>query len=317
MPLLSVEKLKTYYSTEAGFVKACDNVNFTLDKGESLGIAGESGCGKTTVVMTLMRLINDRDKVDGKVILDGQSILDMPFEQFRHIRGQKMALVSQAAMGGLNPVYNIGYQITEAIQIHEKSSKHEAIERAKKLLELVKIDPSRFKSFPHELSGGMRQRAMIAMALSCNPEIVIADEMTTALDVITQVQILHLFKDLKKTMNIAVIAISHELPILGQICDRIMVMYAGKMVELGKMQTILNRSRHPYTRWLLDSLVDIRSPRKIPRGIPGKPPDLLNPPAGCRFEPRCSERIVLCKEKEPDFIEIENSHWVACHKVTK
>ncbi|MCX6013303.1 MAG: ABC transporter ATP-binding protein, partial [Chloroflexi bacterium] len=192
MPLLAVEDLRTHYRTDTGWVKAADGISFTLDTGESLGIAGESGCGKTTVVMTLMRLIKTRDLITGKICIDGQSILDMPLAEFRHLRGQKIALISQAAMGGLNPVYTIGWQITEAIRAHRKCSKAEANEMVSNLLEQVRMDPSRSKAYPHELSGGMRQRAMIAMALSCNPKIVIADEMTTALDVVTQVQMLKL-----------------------------------------------------------------------------------------------------------------------------
>lgn len=316
MPLLEVDNLKTHYLTETGGrVKAADGISFTLDKGESIGIAGESGCGKTTVVMSLMRLVKSSDIVGGKVILDGQSILGMPIDQFRHIRGKKISLVSQAAMGALNPVFSIGYQIMEAIRTHIKCSKAESMERTKKLLEQVRIDPSRVKAYPHELSGGMCQRAMIAMALSCNPKVVIADEMTTALDVVTQVQILRLFNELRTNLGISVIAISHELPILSQICDKIIVMYAGKMMESGDMEKIFREPEHPYTKWLLDSLIDIKAPRKIPRGIPGKPPDLINPPPGCRFEPRCLDRQSICKTKEPRLLEIKPDQWVACHMV--
>ena len=315
MHLLTVDNLQTHYRTDTGWVKAADNISFTLDRGESLGIAGESGCGKTTVIMTLMRLINTRDKVMGKILLDGESILDMPLDQFRHIRGKKIALISQAAMGGLNPVFSIGYQIIEAIRAHSKCSKNEATEQTKKLLEQVRIDPTRIKAYPHELSGGMRQRAMIAMALSCSPQIVIADEMTTALDVVTQVQMLRLFNELREKLGISVIAISHELPILGQICDKIMVMYAGKMAEMGEMGEIFKSPIHPYTRWLLSSLVDIKAPRRIPRGIPGKPPNLINPPLGCRFEPRCNVRLPICKTEEPVIFQIKPDHWIACHAV--
>ena len=315
MALLEVEDLRTHYRTDAGMVKAADGITFQLNEGESMGIAGESGCGKTTVIMTLMRLIKTNDVVRGKVILDGQSILEMPLDQFRHLRGKKIALISQAAMGALNPVFSIGWQIMEAIRYDTKISKDEAEERTKKLLEQVKIDPSRIKAYPHELSGGMCQRAMIAMALSCNPKLVIADEMTTALDVVTQVQMLRLFNELRKDLGISVIAISHELPILGQICDKFMVMYAGKIMEIGDKKEIFNNPKHPYTRWLLNSLVDIKAPRRIPRGIPGKPPNLLNPPTGCRFEPRCNAREAICKTEEPLAREVQPNNWVACHIV--
>ena len=315
MPILEVENLKTYYHTDSGMVKAADGITFQLDKGESMGIAGESGCGKTTIVMTLMRLIKDQDFVGGKVILNGESIFEMPMKQFRHLRGKKIALISQAAMGALNPVFTIGWQIMEAIRYDTKISKIEAMERTLDLLERVRIDPSRVKAYPHELSGGMRQRAMIAMALSSNPEVVISDEMTTALDVVTQIQMLRLFNELRASLNLSVIAISHELPILGQICDKILVMYAGKMVEMGETEAILNAARHPYTTWLLDSLVDVEAPRKIPRGIPGKPPDLINPPKGCRFSPRCQNTQPICETNEPNFLEVEPNHFVACHIV--
>lgn len=315
MALLEVENLKTSYRTDAGFVKAADGISFKLDKGESIGIAGESGCGKTTVIMTLMRLIKQTDVVEGKVILDGQSILDMPMNEFRRLRGKKIALISQAAMGALNPVFTIGWQIMEAIRYGTHISKAEAMERTITLLEQVRVDPKRIKAYPHELSGGMCQRAMIAMALSCNPKVVIADEMTTALDVVTQVQMLKLFNEIRKTLGIAVIAISHELTILGQICDRIMVMYGGKMMEMGNKKQIFRDPQHPYTKWLLSSLVDIKAPRRVPRGIPGRPPSLLNPPPGCRFSPRCLLAEPICTEQEPVPREVQPNNWVACHLV--
>jgi len=318
MPLLEVKDLRTHYKTESGRVKAADGISFTLDEGESVGIAGESGCGKTTVIMSLMRLVDHRDIVGGKIILDGQSILEMTDDQFRHLRWKKISMVSQAAMGALNPVFTIGWQIIEALREHDKSmTKADALVRTQKLLEQVGIDPSRVHTYPHELSGGMRQRAMIAMALACEPKIVIADEMTTALDVVTQVQILKLFQELQARMNLSVIAISHELPILGQICENIMIMYAGKMVEKGPTEIIFSNPLHPYTRWLLESLVDIEAERKAPKGIPGRPPSLLNPPPGCRFAPRCRLTEPVCNEVEPPLIEVAPKHTVACHLVKK
>ena len=318
MPLLEVKDLKTHYKTESGRVKAADGISFTLDEGESVGIAGESGCGKTTVIMSLMRLVDHRDIVGGKIILDGQSILEMTDDQFRHLRWKKISMVSQAAMGALNPVFTIGWQIIEALREHDKTmTKADALVRTQKLLEQVGIDPSRVHTYPHELSGGMRQRAMIAMALACEPKIVIADEMTTALDVVTQVQILKLFQELQARMNLSVIAISHELPILGQICENIMIMYAGKMVEKGPTDIIFSNPLHPYTKWLLESLVDIEAERKAPKGIPGRPPSLLNPPPGCRFAPRCRLTEPVCSEVEPPLIEVAPKHIVACHLVKK
>lgn len=314
--LLTVEDLKTHYLTDAGRVKAADGISFTLDTGESVGIAGESGCGKTTVVMSLMRLVDIRDIIGGKIILDGESILDMPEDQFRHLRWKKMSLVSQAAMGALNPMFTIGWQITEALKEHMDMTKTERMDRTKELLEQVGVDPSRVNTYPHELSGGMRQRVMIAMALSCNPKIVIADEMTTALDVVTQVQILKLFQKLQEDMNLSVIAISHELPILGQICEKMIIMYAGKIVEMGSTDTIFSEPLHPYTLALLGSLLDLAtSDKKTLIGIPGRPPNLLNPPPGCRFGPRCTYTKPICREEEPPFVEIKPGHYVACHQV--
>jgi peptide/nickel transport system ATP-binding protein len=317
MPLLEVHNLKTHYKTYSGRVKAADDVSFTLDEGESVGIAGESGCGKTTVVMSLMRLVDHRDIVGGKIILDGDSILEMTDDQFRHLRWKKMSLVSQAAMGALNPVFTVGWQIIEALREHTDMSKADCLDRAKQLLEQVGVDPSRVSAYPHELSGGMRQRAMIAMALCCNPKIVIADEMTTALDVVTQVQILKLFQRLQEELNLSVIAISHELPILGQICENMIIMYAGKIVEMGSTEVIFSEPFHPYTRALLGSLLDLHTPekKKTLLGIPGRPPSLLNPPVGCRFAARCTLAKPICLEHEPEYLEIKPKHHVACHLV--
>jgi|TARA_B100002003_G_scaffold242929_1_gene266642 peptide/nickel transport system ATP-binding protein len=324
MPLLRVEDLQTHYFTEAGPVKAADGVSFTLDKGESIGIAGESGCGKTTVAMSLMRLIkggavvggkillNTESTVDGQPVMEDVSLLDMPMNDFRKVRWERISLISQAAMGALNPVYTVGSQIVEAIRTHIDCSKHDAWEHARGLLAQVKVDPQRAKSFPHELSGGMRQRVMIAMALACDPDIVIADEPTTALDVVTQVQVLRLLIDLQKTLGLSLIYISHELSVLGQACDRIIIMYAGKIVEMGATAEIFTSPRHPYTQKLLSSLMDIHSDCAILDSIPGKPPDLLNPPKGCRFWPRCTIGKADCETEEQALIEIAPNHYVAC-----
>jgi len=312
MPLLEVKDLRTHYFTEAGPVKAADGVSFTLDKGESIGIAGESGCGKTTVAMSLMRLIKGGAVVGGKIMLGDLSLLDMPMNDFRKVRWERISLISQAAMGALNPVYTIGSQIVEAIRIHRDCSSKDAWEQARGLLAQVKVDPQRAKSFPHELSGGMRQRAMIAMALACDPDIVIADEPTTALDVVTQVQVLRLLIDLQKRLDLSLIYISHELSVLGQACDRIIIMYAGKIVEMGATAEIFTSPQHPYTQKLLSALMDIHSDCTIPDSIPGKPPDLIDPPKGCRFWPRCTTGQETCETEEPALIEVAPNHYVAC-----
>lgn len=317
MTLLSVENLKTYYSTSSGFVKAVDGVSFNLEKGESLGLAGESGCGKSTLGFSLMRLVKGGEVVGGNIKLNGMPLLEMSDREFNRIRWEKISLISQAAMGALNPVYRIGTQIVEAIRIHTKTKKSEAWKRAEDLLRQVEIDPSRARNYPHELSGGMRQRAMIAMALALDPDLIIADEPTTALDVVTQVQVLKLLRGLQQKLDVSVILISHDLSILGQACDRVIIMYAGKIVEIGKVEVLFKNPLHPYTQALLDSFPDIKAERKPLTGLQGSPPDLLDPPSGCRLHPRCPEAQNICKETEPQIIEVSPNHSVACHMVDK
>lgn len=317
MSLLTVTDLRTYYDTEVGPVKAVDGISFTLEKGESLGIAGESGCGKTTVVMSLMRLIKGGDIVGGKMLLNGESIFDMPMKDFRRLRWDKISIISQAAMGALNPVFTVGDQIVEGIMLHVDCTKKEAQARTTELLKQVRVDPARARSFPHELSGGMKQRVMIAMALACDPDVVICDEITTALDVVTQAQVLKLLNELKARLNLSVIIISHELSILGQTCDKIIIMYAGKIMETANVREIFARPRHPYTIRLLNSRMDLKSAHVIPKGLRGKPPDLLNPPPGCRFRPRCSYAESICDTEEPALVEVSPNYYVACHMLDK
>ena len=317
MTLLSVENLKTYYSTSSGFVKAVDGVSFNLEKGESLGLAGESGCGKSTLGFSLMRLVKGGEVVGGNIKLNGIPLLELSDRAFNRIRWEKISLISQAAMGALNPVYRIGTQIVEAIRIHTKTKKSEAWKRAEDLLRQVEIDPSRARNYPHELSGGMRQRAMIAMALALDPDLIIADEPTTALDVVTQVQVLKLLRGLQQKLDVSVILISHDLSILGQACDRVIIMYAGKIVEIGNVEVLFKNPLHPYTQALLDSFPDIKAERKPLTGLQGSPPDLLDPPSGCRLHPRCPEAQNICKETEPQIIEVSPNHSVACHMVGK
>ncbi len=313
MSLLTVEDLKTYYFTEKGSVKAVDGVSFSVEKGESLGIAGESGCGKSTVAYSIIRLIKGGRIVQGNIILNGTPLLNMPLRDFRRIRWEKISLVSQAAMGGLNPVYCIGNQIVEAITAHRKTGKKEAWNRAEELLKQVGVDPSRAKNYPHELSGGMRQRSMIAMALALDPELLIADEPTTALDMVTQAQVLKVMRQLQRELSVSIIFISHDLSILGQACDRIAIMYAGKIVEMGDVQALFRRPQHPYTKALLNAFPDIKSVKRSLAGLPGKPPDLIDPPIGCRFYSWCSQRRDICEANEPAMIEIAPKHYVACH----
>lgn len=315
MTLLSVENLKTYYSTSSGFVKAVDGVSFNLEKGESLGLAGESGCGKSTLGFSLMRLIKGGEVVGGDIKLNGMPLLEMSDREFNRIRWEKISLISQAAMGALNPVYRIGTQIVEAIKVHTKTKKNEAWERAEDLLRQVEIDPSRALNYPHELSGGMRQRAMIAMALALDPDLIIADEPTTALDVVTQVQVLKLLRALQQKLDVSIILISHDLSILGQACDRVIIMYAGKIAEIGNVEVLFKNPLHPYTQALLDSFPDIKGDKKPLTGLPGSPPDLLDPPSGCRLHPRCPEARNICQETEPQILDVSSNHSVACHMV--
>jgi len=242
-------------------------------------------------------------------------LLEMSDREFNRIRWEKISLISQAAMGALNPVYRIGTQIVEAIKIHTKIKKREAWERAEDLLRQVEIDPSRAFNYPHELSGGMRQRAMIAMALALDPDLIIADEPTTALDVVTQVQVLKLLRALQQKLDVSIILISHDLSILGQACDRVIIMYAGKIAEIGHVEALFKNPLHPYTQALLDSFPDIKGDKKPLTGLPGSPPDLLDPPSGCRLHPRCPEARNICQETEPQIRNVSSNHSVACHMV--
>ena len=317
-PLLDINDLTVHYKILRGYVKAVEGVNLQLRKGETLGLAGESGCGKTTMALSIMRLLPPNGRiVRGKIIFDGEDITTLPEDRVRkEIRWKKIAIVFQGAMNALNPVYSIGEQIIEAIRFHEPEvHKDEALERAKKLLELVGIDPSRVNNYPHEFSGGMRQRAMIAMALACNPKLLIADEPGTALDVIVQAQVLKLIVELQKKLNLSLILITHDLSIISETCEKAAIMYAGKLVENGSVYKIFKEPLHPYTQGLIASFPDIYAPKAEIKSIEGQPPDLLNPPSGCRFHPRCQYAMDICRVKEPPYVEVEKEHFVACHLV--
>lgn len=315
-PVLQVEDLFTYYRVLRGWVKAVDGVSFKVEKGKALGLAGESGCGKTTVALSILKILPPGGQiVRGKILFDGLDIVKMEETELREkIRWKGISIVFQGAMNALNPVYKVGDQIAEAIITHEPDiSKKDAVERAKKLLELVGIEPSRADNFPHEFSGGMKQRAMIAMALACNPKILIADEPGTALDVIVQAQVLKLMKELKERLGISMILISHDLSIISEVCDDIAIMYGGKIVECGDIYSVYTEPLHPYAKGLLQSFPSITGPKTRMTSIPGSPPDLLNPPRGCRFHPRCNYAIDICRKKEPPYLPIKKDHYVACH----
>ncbi|MEM1780334.1 MAG: ABC transporter ATP-binding protein [Desulfurococcaceae archaeon] len=311
--LLSVESVKTYFYTTRGIVKAVDDVSFSLNKGESLGIAGESGCGKSTLAYTLIRLVPPPGRiVGGRIIFRGRDILKLSDEDFRReIRWKGISMIFQGAMNALNPVYTIGDQIAEVFVLHRNYTRKEGLEEAKKLLKMVGIDPSRVKSYPHELSGGMKQRVLIAMALALNPDVLIADEPTTALDVVVQAQIMNLIKRLKKELNLSIILISHDLSLIAEIADKVAIMYAGEFVEYAPSELLYGKPAHPYTQGLLGSIPRLRGEITDLTRIPGLPPDLINPPQGCRFKPRCKYASPKCNEKPP-YIEIDKDHWVRC-----
>ena len=312
--VLEVKDLKMYYFTSRGAVKAVDNLTFELKKGEVLGLAGESGCGKSSLGFTLMGMPTPPGKiVGGSIKIDGREIVGLPDDVLRNeVRWQKISMIFQGAMNALNPVYTIGYQMIEPLIYHKGMNKEEALDRAMKYLELVGLAPEIVYRYPHELSGGMKQRVVIATALLLDPEIVIADEPTTALDVVVQAQIINLMKKLKKELGLSMIFITHDLSILAEVSDRVAIMYAGKIVEIGDSEKIYYEPAHPYTQKLLGAIPRLHEDVERLEFIPGQPPNLITPPSGCRFHPRCPYAMQQCKEQVPELKEIEKDHYAAC-----
>ncbi|OYT51771.1 MAG: dipeptide/oligopeptide/nickel ABC transporter ATP-binding protein [Desulfurococcales archaeon ex4484_204] len=312
MALLDVKKLKIYYYTLSGIVKAVDNVTFSLEKGEVLGLAGESGCGKSTLGYGLIGLIPPPGRVaGGSIVLDGKELTKLSSEELRKVRWNEISMIFQGAMNALNPVYTVGFQLAEPLIIHKGFTKREALERAAELLEAVGLHRNMVRRYPHELSGGQKQRVVIAMSLILNPKLVIADEPTTALDVVVQAQIMNLFKKIKNEYRLSIIFITHDLSLIAEIADRVAIMYAGKIVEIGSSEQVFNNPYHPYTKGLLNSIPRIRHKEKI-TWIPGVPPDLRAPPPGCRFHPRCPYAMDVCRREEPEMKAVEPGHYVAC-----
>ncbi len=311
---LEVKNLKMYYFTSRGPVKAVDDISFTLKRGEVLGLAGESGCGKSSLGFTLLGMPTPPGKiVGGSIKVDGREIVGLPEDVLRkEIRWEKISMIFQGAMNAMNPVYTVGYQMIEPLIYHKGMDQDEALERAQKYLELVGLDPEIVYRYPHELSGGMKQRVIIATALLMEPTVVIADEPTTALDVIVQAQIINLMKRLKKELNLSMIFITHDLSILAEISDKIAIMYAGKIVELGPSDKVYYEPAHPYTQKLLAAIPRLHEDVDRLEFIPGQPPNLLNPPKGCRFNPRCPYAMQICKEQEPELKEVDKDHYAAC-----
>ncbi len=315
--LLTVEGLKTHFFSRSGVVKAVDGISYDVREGETLAIVGESGCGKSVGALSIMRLVSSPPGriVDGRVLFDGADLLEVSESQMRTIRGNRIAMIFQEPMTSLNPVLTIGKQITESLELHLKMQGAEAQKRAVELLEMVGIPdaPSRLKQYPHQFSGGMRQRVMIAMAMSCNPRLLIADEPTTALDVTIQAQILELIKNLSAQLGTAVIIITHNLGVVARYADRVNVMYAGKIIERGTAIDIYENPQHPYTQGLLDSVPRLDEDRKRKlESIEGMPPDLMNLPAGCAFQPRCKYAIERCVEETPPLLTVGDGHTAAC-----
>lgn len=314
-PILEVKNLVMNYETRAGMVSAVEDVSFSLPRGSSLGLVGESGCGKTSIALTLIQLAANNARIlNGEVLLDGENLLELSEEEMRTRRWNDVSMVFQGAMNSWNPVYTVGEQIRETMDIHWDPKPTSAQARAKieELFNLVGINPEMIDRYPHEFSGGMKQRAVIAMALACDPKLIIADEPTTALDVIVQEQILEELRKIQHELGMSIIYISHDIAVIAEITDLLGVMYAGKLVELGPTSEVFARPRHPYTWLILSSTPSITGPRRALAPLEGEPPNLLDPPTGCRFHPRCPFASQQCVDEEPPLAEIVTGHKVAC-----
>ena len=316
--LLDVKGLRTCFYGDDGAVPAVDGVSFSISRGQTLGIVGESGCGKSVTALSIMRLVPFPPGriVAGEIVFDGDDILRKSRAEMRRIRGNNISMIFQEPMTSLNPVFTVGEQISESIMLHERLGKAEARDRAIEMLHRVGI-PSpekRIDEYPHQMSGGMRQRVMIAMALSCDPKLLIADEPTTALDVTIQAQILRLMLRLKEHLGTAIMLITHDLGVIAQTADEVAVMYAGRIVEMADVSTLFQRPCHPYTIGLLGSIPLLNESRDRLHTIPGAVPDLTELPPGCRFHPRCGAAKDICKESDPPLVDLDGGHWACCWK---
>jgi oligopeptide/dipeptide ABC transporter ATP-binding protein len=317
--ILSVKDLSTSFFLSNGILKALDSISFDIKKGETLGIVGESGCGKSMTALSIMGLVPNPPGriVGGEILFEGKNLRNLSEKQMRSVRGNDIAMIFQEPMTSLNPVFTVGHQIMESIILHQNVTKTEAKAKAIEMLELVKMPlaKERIYEYPHQLSGGMRQRVMIAIALACNPKLLICDEPTTALDVTVQAQIITLINQLRKKLNMSVMMITHDMGVINKSADRVMVMYAGKIVELSSVKEIFNEPKHPYTEALLKSIPKINNPKDELYTIEGMVPDLMSPNPGCLFADRCDYAKELCRTNSPDLVEIGNTK-VRCHKYT-
>ena len=318
-PLLEVKGLKTYFYTEDGVVRAVDGVSFEVFPGEVLGLVGESGCGKSVTSLSIMRLISKPGRIDeGEILLDGENLLKLPEDEMIKVRGNRISMIFQQPQTALNPVFKVGDQLAEVLDVHQDLGKEAGWKRAVALLKMVGVpDPERrAEAYPHELSGGMAQRVMIAMALACVPELLIADEPTTALDVTIQAQILDLMRDLRREMGTSVILITHDLGVVAEMAERVAVMYAGEIVEQTDVNTLFDQPLHPYTQGLIGSIPILGEIKERLDVIPGSVPNLVNLPPGCRFAPRCQARFkyscTVCADVKPDLVEVKQGHFVRC-----
>lgn len=312
--LLEIKNLSIHYITDEGTVRAVEDMNLELGKGETLGLVGETGAGKTTTALGIMQLVPDPPGkiVDGEIIFEGENLLKKSNTQLRKIRGNKISMIFQDPMTSLNPVMTVGDQIAEVVRLHQKLKPGAAIEKAKEMLLMVGIPAERVREYPHQFSGGMRQRVVIAIALACNPALLIADEPTTALDVTIQAQVLDLMKNLKKELNTSMIMITHDLGVVAEVCDKVAIMYAGNIIEYTDKVRLYSDPRHPYTKGLFGSIPNPAEDEDRLNPIRGLMPDPTNIPSGCPFHPRCPDAIEICSQRKPQNTEIEDGHFVKC-----
>ena len=313
-PLLEVSDLKVVYKTYEGVVAAVNGIDFTLSPGRTLGLVGESGAGKTSTALSIMGLIPSPPGVveRGRIFFAGRDLLTLPEKEMKKIRGNRISMIFQDPMTSLNPVVTVGVQISEALAAHQNLSEEAAVKKTMEMLEKVQIPGARYKEYPHEFSGGMRQRVVIAMALACNPALIIADEPTTALDVTIQAQVLELMRNLKEEFSTAMIMITHDLGVVGEVCDDVAVMYGGKLVEKGSIEQIFGNARHPYTIGLFRCIPDIEEESSVIHPIEGLMPEALDLPGGCCFHPRCPHCMDICRTAVPEVWE-QDGHKVMCH----